>query len=58
MIELTATPIEPEAAKDIMLNDATALLSNDIHCPLARKIMEALALLDIALEAHKPNPQR
>ncbi|WP_448538379.1 hypothetical protein [Sphingobium yanoikuyae] len=54
MIELTATPIEPEVAKAMMLNDASTLLSNDIHCPLARKIMEALALLDIAIEAHKP----
>ncbi|EQB30352.1 hypothetical protein [Sphingobium ummariense] len=55
MIELTATPIEPEAAKAMMLNDATALLSNDIDCPLARKIIDALALLDIAIEAHRPD---
>lgn len=54
MIELTATPIEPDAAKTMMLNDAAALLSNDIHCPLARRIMEALALLDIAIKAHQP----
>ncbi len=55
MIELTATPIEPEVTKNMMLNDAATLLSKDIHCPLARKIMDALALLDIAIEAHRPD---
>ncbi len=54
MIELTATQIASVDAKDMMLNDAATLLSNDIHCPLALKIIEALTLLDIAIEAHKP----
>lgn len=54
MIELTATPIEPEAAKDMMLNDAAALLSNDIYCPLARAIEDAVAKLDATIEACKP----
>jgi len=53
MTELTAQQIEPEAAQNVMLNDVAALLSRDIHCPLARRIMEALALLDIAIEAHR-----
>lgn len=52
MIELASTPIATEAATNIMVNDAAALLGKDIHCPLARKIINALALLDIAITAH------
>lgn len=55
MTELTAQQIEPETAQKMMLDDVATLLSRDIHCPLARKIMEALVLLDIAIEAHKPS---
>ncbi|WP_293923196.1 hypothetical protein [Sphingobium sp. UBA5915] len=57
MIELPATPIPADEAKTIMEADATALLSADLRCPLARRIIDALALLDIAIEALKPDRQ-
>lgn len=54
MIELTATPIASADAEDMMRNDAAALLSNHIHCPLASAIEDAVAKLDAAIEACKP----
>jgi len=54
VIGLTATPVPGKEAQEIMLADAATLLSKDILCPLARKITEALALLERAIEAHKP----
>lgn len=54
MTKIESTPIAPEEAQQTMREDITALLSKDIHCPLARRIEEALALLDVAIEAHKP----
>ncbi|WP_293922940.1 hypothetical protein [Sphingobium sp. UBA5915] len=57
MIELTATPIPADEARTIMEADAAALLSADLRCPLARRIIEALALLEIAIEALRPDPR-
>ncbi len=54
MTEVESTPIAPEEVQAKMRDDITALLSNDVHCPLTRAIEEALALLDAAIEAHKP----
>ncbi|WP_370175261.1 hypothetical protein [Sphingobium abikonense] len=54
MVELTADPIPADEARTMMQADAVALLSADLRCPLARKIIEALALLDIAIEALRP----
>ncbi|WP_293982500.1 hypothetical protein [Sphingobium sp.] len=55
MIEVEGTTLNVEEAQATMRDDITVLLSKDIHCPLARKIEEALALLDKAIDAHKPN---
>lgn len=55
MTEVKSTPLKVEEAQEIMRDDITALLTNDIKCPLARKIEEALAFLDKAIAAHKPN---
>lgn len=57
MIELTADPVPADEARMMMQADAVALLSADLRCPLARKIIDALALLDIAIEALKPDRQ-
>jgi len=54
VIELPATPIPADEAKIIMEADAAALLSGNVRCRLARKIIDALALLDVAIKAHKP----
>ena len=54
MSELEETPIPANEAHDMMINDAVALISEDILCPLARAIEAALAALDRAIEAHKP----
>ncbi|WP_448538514.1 hypothetical protein [Sphingobium yanoikuyae] len=54
MTEVECTPIAPEEVQEKMRDDITALLSNDIYCPLARAIEEALALLDVSIDAHKP----
>ncbi|WP_313040684.1 hypothetical protein [Sphingobium yanoikuyae] len=43
MSEVESTPISSEELQEKMRDDITALLSNDIHCPLARAIEEALA---------------
>ena len=57
MIELPATPIPADKARTNMEGDAAALLNANLRCPLARKIIEALALLEIAIEALKPDPR-
>ncbi|MFX4084056.1 hypothetical protein ACKU27_03010 [Sphingobium yanoikuyae] len=54
MSEVESTPISSEEVQEKMRDDITALLSNDIHCPLARAIEEALARLDVSIDAHKP----
>ena len=53
-VELKSTEIPAEEAKEILLDDAVALLSNDIHDPLARAIEEALQKIDAALAALEP----
>jgi len=53
-IELEGTPLEAEEAREIMRDDIVALLSHDIHDPLAQAIEEALAALDRAIEAMRP----
>lgn len=57
MIELPATPIPADKTRTNMEGDAAALLNANLRCPLARKIIEALALLEIAIEALKPDPR-
>lgn len=54
MIELEGTPLEAEEAQGIMRDDIVALMSKDIHDPLAKAIEEALAALDRAIEAVCP----
>lgn len=55
MTELTPTIIAADEAQEIMRDDAVARLSADVLCPLARAIEAALAALDRAIEARKPD---
>lgn len=55
MTEVESTPMSVEETQETMRQDIVTLLSHDIECPLARAIEEALALLDRAIDAHKPN---
>ncbi|WIA56032.1 hypothetical protein N6H05_23940 [Sphingobium sp. WTD-1] len=54
MTKVESTPIAPEEVQEKMRDDIKALLSNDIHCPIARAIEKALADIDLAIAAHKP----
>lgn len=53
-IELEATPIPADEAVEIMVDDALTLLGNDIFCPLARAIEEAIASLSVPLAPPQP----
>lgn len=53
-MELKATPIPIEEAQEIMLDDAVALLCNDIHAAEKDPWAILFAALDAAIEAHKP----
>ena len=55
MTKVESTQIAPKDAQEMMRDDITALLSRDINCPLARAIEEALASLERAIQAHKPD---
>lgn len=52
--ELEATPIPDDEAQEMMLDDAVALLSEDILCPLARAIVDAFALLSVPMRPPQP----
>ena len=55
MKELTGTPIRSEDAVMVMKADIAILSEKDANCPLARAIEKALAALEAAIEAHKPD---
>lgn len=53
MTELPATPIPDAEAKVAMADDIAALVKENVECPLAKAIDEALAALNRATDACK-----
>lgn len=53
MTELPVTPIPDAETKVTMADDIAALVKENVECPLAKAIDEALAALNCATDAHK-----
>lgn len=55
MNEPTPVDIPVEEQVEKMRSDVVALVSRDVHCPLAKAIADCLVALDKAIEAHTNN---